>query len=79
MGRKFPGAMAAIAAAILTSTAGVALADVTVQQKISVEGTGMMAAGNMSGTTRTIISGERSRTDSDIQFQSRIEIGRAHV
>ena len=62
----------------LTFVASVALADVTVQQKISVEGAGLMSAGNMSGTTKTAISGQRSRTDSDIQLQSRIVRMLAH-
>ena len=62
----------------LTFVASVALADVTVQQKISVEGAGLMSAGNMSGTTKTAISGQRSRTDSDIQLQSRLVRMLAH-
>src|ERR1700730_9657155 len=33
---------------------------------------GVMAFGNMSGTTRTTISGDKSRTDSDIKMQSKI-------
>jgi hypothetical protein len=62
----------------LTFAASVALADVTVQQKISVEGAGLMSAGNMSGTTTTAISGQRSRTDSDIKLQSRLVRMLAH-
>jgi len=69
---------AVAAAAFLTCSASVALADVTIQQHISVEGTGLMSAGNMSGTTKTVISGSRSRTDSDIQLQSRIVRMLAH-
>jgi hypothetical protein len=52
--------------------ASVALADVTVESRIAVTGTGIMSAGNMSGTTKTIISGERSRSDSDLQLQSKV-------
>jgi hypothetical protein len=63
---------------VLTCVASVALADVTVQQRVSVEGAGIMSAANMSGTTKTTISGERSRTDSDIQLQSRIVRMLAH-
>jgi hypothetical protein len=63
---------AVAAGAALTFVAGVALADVTLQQKISVEGSGVMSAGNMSGLTKTTISGDRSRTDSDIQLKSRV-------
>jgi len=71
-------AAGAAGAAALTWVASVALADVTVQQHVSVEGAGMMSAANMSGTTKTTISGERSRTDSDIQLQSRIVRMLAH-
>jgi hypothetical protein len=63
---------AAGAAAVAAFITSVALADVTVQQHISVEGAGIMAAGNMSGTTKTTISGDRSRTDSDIKLESRM-------
>src|SRR3569833_1090613 len=73
--RKAAGAAGAV---VLTCAASVALADVTVQQRVSVEGAGMMSAANMSGTTKTTISGERSRTDSDIQLQSRIVRMLAH-
>jgi hypothetical protein len=78
MARKLRIAAGAAGSVALTFAAGVALADVTVEQHISVEGTGLMSAGNMSGTTKTTISGERSRTDSDIQLQSRIVRMLAH-
>ena len=67
--RRAAGAAGAV---VLTCVASVALADVTVEQRVSVEGAGMMSAANMSGTTKTTIAGDRSRTDSDIQLQSRI-------
>jgi hypothetical protein len=73
--RKAAGAAAVTTAACITS---VALADVTVQQHISVEGVGLMAAVNMSGTTKTAISGDRSRTDSDIKLESRMMRMLAH-
>ena len=57
--------------AILTLATGIAFADVTTETKMSVEGVGMMAAGNMSGSTKTAISGNRSRTDTDLQLQSK--------
>ena len=47
-----------------------ARADVTVESRFAVEGSGIMSAGNMSGTSTTIISGDRSRVDSDIQLNS---------
>jgi hypothetical protein len=65
-------AVATSAAVTLTFIASVALADVTVENRIAVTGTGIMSAGNMTGTTKTAISGERSRTDSDIQLQSKV-------
>jgi len=73
--RRAAGAAGAV---VLTCIASVALADVTVQQRVSVEGAGIMSAANMSGTTKTSISGARSRTDSDIQLQSRIVRMLAH-
>jgi hypothetical protein len=63
---------------ILTFTAGIAQADVTLEQTMAVEGVGVMAFGNMSGTSKTTISGEKSRTDSDIQMKSRIVRMLAH-
>jgi hypothetical protein len=64
--------VATAAAVALNFIASVALADVTVENRIAVTGTGIMSAGNMTGTTKTTISGERSRTDSDIQLQSKV-------
>jgi hypothetical protein len=65
-------AVATVAASALTFITSVALADVTVENRIAVIGTGLMSAGNMSGTTKTTISGERSRSDSDLQLQSKV-------
>lgn len=45
-------------------------ADVTVEERMSVSGAGMMKMANMSGTTITSISGQRARTDSNLQFES---------
>jgi hypothetical protein len=79
MPRILCGAAAPIvAAAALILTTSVASADVTVENRVAVTGVGLMSAGNMSGTTKTTISGERSRTDSDIQLQSRIVRMLAH-
>ena len=73
MARSLSRAVVATAAAsALTFITSVALADVTVENRIAVIGTGLMSAGNMSGTTKTTISGERSRSDSDIQLQSKV-------
>ena len=79
MGTKHPlVAVGTAALAALTLVAGVASADITLENKIALQGVGMMAAGNMTGTTRTTISGDRSRTDSDIQLQSRLVRMLAH-
>jgi hypothetical protein len=42
------------------------------ERAMSVEGVGAMAFGNMSGTSRTTISGDKSRTDTDIKMQSKL-------
>jgi len=63
---------ALVTAATLALATSVASADVTVENRVAVTGAGIMSAGNMSGTTKTTISGERSRTDSDIQLQSKL-------
>jgi hypothetical protein len=66
--------MAAVAGVgvILGLTVGIAQADITIERSTSVDGVGAMAFANMSGTSRTIISGDRSRTDSDMKMQSKI-------
>lgn len=72
-----PAALAALSG-LLICVAGIAQADVTLENTIAVEGVGIMAVGNMSGTTRTTISGDKSRTDSDLQMKSRIVRMLAH-
>jgi len=54
-------------AAVLAMTAH---ADVTMEERMSLTGAGMMQMANMTGTTTTTISGDRARTDSNLQFQS---------
>ena len=69
------------AAALLSGTFGAiatAHADVTMESRSSVEGVGIMSVGNMSGTTKSTISGDRSRTDSDMQLKSGIMRMLAH-
>src|SRR5688572_28039778 len=44
--------------------------DVTMQEQMSLSGSGMMKMANMSGTTTTIISGDRARTESNMRFES---------
>jgi hypothetical protein len=57
---------------VLSAGAHVASADVTTQQRISIDGIGGLKIANMSGTTTTIISGERSRTETTMQLESKI-------
>jgi hypothetical protein len=57
---------------ILTLTAGIARADITLERTMAVEGVGAMAFGNMSGTSKTTISGDKSRTDNDVKMQSKL-------
>lgn len=81
MGTQHRSAVAAATAALaaaLTLLSGIASADITTEHKIALTGVGMMSAANMTGTTRTTISGDRSRTDSDIQLQSRLVRMLAH-
>ncbi|MEA3175046.1 MAG: hypothetical protein QOF42_2457 [Gammaproteobacteria bacterium] len=61
-----------LSGSILALTAGTAQADITIQRSTSVEGVGAMAFANMSGTSTTMISGDKSRTDSDMKMQSAI-------
>ncbi len=66
-------AVAALGIAVgMGLTVGTARADVTIERTTSVEGIGGMAIGNMTGTTKTVISGDKSRTDSDMKMQSKI-------
>jgi hypothetical protein len=48
----------------------VASADITIEEKIGMEGAGAMHFMNMNGTSVTKISGMRARTDSNIEMQS---------
>ena len=51
---------------------GMVRADVIVTRSMSVQGGGAMAFANMTGTTKTTISGTRSRTDTDTKMQSKL-------
>ncbi len=57
---------------ILGFAAGTAQADITIERTISVDGIGAMAFANMSGNSKTSISGDKSRSDSDMKMQSKI-------
>jgi hypothetical protein len=58
--------------AMLGSVAGTAQADITIERTTSVDGVGAMGFANMSGTSKTSISGDNSRTDSDMKMQSKL-------
>lgn len=60
--------LAACVAGLLASAA--THADVTMQEQMSLSGSGMMKMANMSGTTTTVISGARARTESNMRFES---------
>jgi len=47
-------------------------ADVTIEEKMVVEGAGLMAMANMSGTTTTSISGDRAKMDNNIVMNSKL-------
>src|ERR1044072_4982187 len=60
--------LACCVAGVLVSAA--AQADVTMQEQMSLSGAGMMKMRNMSGTTTTVISKDRARTESNMTFES---------
>src|SRR6202789_4374287 len=57
---------------ILGLVVGTAQADITIVRSTAIDGVGAMAFANMSGTSSTSISGEKSRTDSDMKMQSKL-------
>lgn len=61
------GLLGGAIAAVLAMTAQ---ADVTIEERMSISGAGMMQMANMNGTTTTRISGQRARTDSNLRFES---------
>lgn len=52
--------------------AQVAQADVTIERSTAVTGVGAMAVAGMTGTSKTVISGDKSRTDNETKMQSKI-------
>jgi hypothetical protein len=56
----------------LALTANIAQADVTIERSTSITGVGEMAVANMTGTSKTVVSGNKSRTDNDTKMQSKI-------
>jgi hypothetical protein len=57
---------------VLTLSSGVGHADITIEEQISLKGSGFMSMANMNGKTVTTIAGQRARTESDLQMQSRL-------
>ncbi len=51
---------------------GLAFADVTISERLNVDGAGLLSIANMSGTSTTTISGNKARMESDLQMESRM-------
>jgi hypothetical protein len=60
--------VAATVLGILASAS--ALADVTIEETMALEGAGMMSLANMTGRTTSTYAGDRARIESDVQMQS---------
>ncbi|MEQ8860065.1 MAG: hypothetical protein RIC56_15580 [Pseudomonadales bacterium] len=58
--------------AALLLAAGAVQADITIEEQMRVEASGLMSMINMSATTRSSISGDRARMQSDVKMQSRV-------
>jgi hypothetical protein len=69
---KLRSAVLVLMGGLLGLAAATAQADVTIVRTTSVEGVGAMAFANMSGSSSTSISGDNSRTDSDMKMQSKL-------
>ena len=61
-----------IVAALAAGLAGIVQADITIEQQINVDGFGPTKFGAMEGHSSTAISGNRSRTEQQSQFKSRL-------
>lgn len=59
-----------LSCAIGSIVVSAAQADVIIEERMSVQGAGLMKMANMSGRTITKISKDRARTDSDLTFES---------
>jgi hypothetical protein len=57
-------------ATVLACGVEVVRADVTLQEHVVVEGSGLMSMAGMSGTSTTSISGKRARIENDMRMQS---------
>ena len=72
MKKRLRTALIAALAGGFTLLTAITRADVTITRSMSVDGVGVMAFANMSGTSKTTIAGNRSRTDSDMKMQSKL-------
>jgi hypothetical protein len=65
---------ARIAVSVLTLSIASTLAhaDIAIEERISLQGTGFMSLANMNGRSITTISGKNARMESDMQMQSRL-------
>jgi hypothetical protein len=70
--RRIAGMWAALGAAGMVGMAGLAQADITLEQQVTVDGFGPNKLGAMEGKTVTAISGDRARTDRQSQFKSKL-------
>jgi hypothetical protein len=59
-----------VATTLLASGIGVCDADVTLQERITVEGTGLMSIAGMQGTSTTSIAGKHARVESNMKMAS---------
>ncbi len=59
-----------VAIVLFASGIGVSEADVTVQERITVEGTGLMSIASMQGTSTTSISNKRARVENNLRMHS---------
>ena len=41
-------------------------ADVTLEERLAVSGSGLMSMANMNGTSKTVVAGDRARTQSSL-------------
>ena len=67
---QVPALAAGLLICVLANVA--ARADVTTEHAVAVNGVGIMAVANFSGTTKVAISGHRARTDTDVQMKSKL-------
>ena len=70
MSTNRPRAAILLATALVVTGMSAAEADVTIQERIAVEGTGLMSMASMSGTSTTSISGKRARMESDLRMRT---------